>query len=428
MKGFMKKLESILVPIGERLQKIKALSAIAEAMQAGMPILIIGSFCTLFTNLDIGPWQSIVQSIPGFVSTCNKISGLTSGAFALLVLVLLTYMYARRIDLKEDITVVPIAVAVFFILAPLSPDGSILANSIGMQSLISTILVGLAVPKIVKFLIDKGIRIRMPNSVPKFVEEGFSLLIPGIILCAAAGVIDFGFSMTTFGSFQGFIYTIIQIPLAGIGLSYLGFAFIITLASAILWPGLHANTIMGIVTPLTLVAAAENQAAIAAGMAAPHIIDFEFMMICDPGGQACLLLPCILGLMMCKSKQLKQVSKIGIVPAIFGIGEPILFGFPCMFNAVLFLPMILSTFANVTIWYFAIASGLVGSFSGLVLPWTTPPLLNSFLASTTPVQAVLCHALMLAIDFFIWMPFVKIYDRQLAAAEEAAEIEQLSEQ
>lgn len=55
MKGFMKKLESILVPIGERLQKIKALSAIAEAMQAGMPILIIGSFCTLFTNLDIGP-------------------------------------------------------------------------------------------------------------------------------------------------------------------------------------------------------------------------------------------------------------------------------------------------------------------------------------------------------------------------------------
>lgn len=417
MNKFMEKLEKVLAPIGAIMQKVKAFSAIAGAMQAGMPIIIIGSFCTLFTNLDIGSWQSFVQSIPGFVSTCNKISALTSGGFSLFILVLLTYMYSQSIGLKESVTCIPISIAVFFILSPLVEDGNILANTIGMQSLISAIIIGLLVPKCVKFLIDKRIIIRMPNTVPQFVSEGFILLIPGLILCAVAGIVDALFVTTSFGSFQGFIYTIIQTPLSGIGLSFGGFALIMGFASMILWPGLHANTVMGIVSPLLLAASTENQLALASGLAPTHIIEFQFNMICDPGGQACLLIPCILGLMLCKSKQIKQVSKIGIVPAIFGIGEPILFGFPCMFNALMFIPMILSTVFNVAIWYFSINFGLVGYFSGIVLPWTTPPLLNSFLASTTPIAAVICHIIMLAVDILIWLPFIRLYDKQLVESE-----------
>ncbi|MDQ0361059.1 PTS sugar transporter subunit IIC [Breznakia pachnodae] len=420
MNKLLDRLEKLLTPVGEKLQKIKAMSAIAEAMQAGMPILIIGSFCTLFLYLDIGPWQSIVQSIPGFVDVCSKISAFTSDTFGLFILILLTYMYGRRIGLKENLTCIPFAIAVMFILAPVAEDGSILKNTVGMQALISAMLVGIAVPRAVQFLINKGIVIRMPSSVPKFVEEGFKLLIPGFIVCILAGIINTAFVSTEFGSFQGFIYTVIQTPLLSIGLSFGGFALIITLASAILWPGLHANTIMGVITPLTLAASAANQAAIAAGETIPHIIDFQFMMICDPGGQAALLLPCLIGLFMSKSKQIKQVSKVGIVPAIFGIGEPILFGFPCMFNVYMFLPMVLSTFVNVCIWYFAIDFGLVGYFSGVVLPWTTPPILNAFLASTTPVAAVICQIFMLVVDGLIWLPFVRLYDKKLMEQEQEA--------
>lgn len=423
MNKFMKKLESFLSPIGEFMQKIKALNAIAGAMQAGMSIIIIGSFCTLFTNLDIGPWQSIVKSIPGFVNVCNKISSLTTGGFALFILILLTYMYAQIIGLKESVTSIPVAVAVFFILSPLSKDGNILANSIGMQSLITAIIIGLLVPRCMKFLIEKRIVIRMPDTVPQFVSEGFIILVPGLILCAIAGVIDAMFTTTTFGSFQNFIYTIIQTPLSGVGLSFGGFALIMGFASLILWPGLHANTIMGIVSPLLLAASAQNQAAIAAGKVATNIIEYQFNLVCDPGGQACLLIPCILGLLLCKSKQIKQVSKIAIVPAIFGIGEPILFGFPCMFNALFFIPMIVSTVFNVAFWFIMISAGLVGPFSGIILPWTTPPIINSFLASTTPLAAVFCHIVMLAIDVLIWLPFVRLYDKQLVDAEKLNEIE-----
>lgn len=411
MDKFSEKLEKILNPFGAFMQRIKAIQAIGETMQLAMPLIIIGSFCTLFTNLDIGPWQSFVQSIPGFVNVCNKVSALTSGAFALFVLIILTYMYASRIGLKEDMASIPVSIAVFFILSPLSEDGNLLANTIGMQSLISSILIGLIVPVCIKFCVDKRITIRMPDSVPQFVTQGFALLVPGLILCFIAGAIDAAFATTSFGSFQGFIYTTLQTPLTGIGLSFGGYAFVMCLASLILWPGLHANTVIGVYTPILLAASAENMAG------GSNIIEFEFNMICDPGGQACLLIPCLIGLFMCKSKQIKQVSRIGILPAIFGIGEPILFGLPCMFNPLMVIPMVVSTFWNVAVWYVAISTGLVGMFTGIILPWTTPPLLNSFLASSTPIAAVICHIVMLAGNILIWLPFVRAYDKQLVESE-----------
>lgn len=424
MNNLMEKLQNIMVPIGSKLAKIKFVSAIASSMQAAMPILIIGSFCTLFTNLDIGPWQSIIQSIPGFVSTCNKISSMTMGAFSLLVLIILTYQYSRLIELKEDIVTVPIAVVVLFIISPVSEAGDILANTVGMQALICTLLVGILVPLACKWMLDHNFVIHMPETVPEFVTKGFAILIPGIICCIIAGVIDTLFSMTTFGSFQGFIYTSLQMPLSHIGLSLWGFLLINTLGSAMLWAGIHANTITGLITPLLLAASAENLAAWSAGTVPTNIIDFEFLCMGIPGGQAALLLPCIMGLVMCKATQLKTISKIGIVPAIFGIGEPIQFGFPTCFNAMMFIPMVLVTLVNGIFWYAVIAVGLVGPFSGVVLPWTTPPILNAFLASTTPMQAVIADIVMLALDFAIWYPFIRIYDKQLAAAEAGQKAEE----
>lgn len=423
-KGFLDSLtdgiSKWLVPIGEKLQANNVIAAIAETMQATMPLIIIGSFATMFLSIDIGPWQSWINSVPELVSVLTKINTLTSGAYSLWTVLLLSYFYGNRIDLKQNIATIPITAAIFFIVSPLT-DGNISANAVGTSNLITAMLVGCLVPAGVKFLVKHNVMIKMPNSVPKFVEEGFAVLVPAIILCVIAGMIDAVFSGTSYATFAGFVYAMLQVPLANIGLSYGGYVIICCLASAILWPGLHANTIMGIVSPLTLVASAENLSALQAGEALPNIIDFEFHMIMDPGGQASLLIPCLLGLFFCKSKQIKQVSKVGFIPAIFGIGEPILFGFPCMFNPLMIIPMVLSTFWNVTCWYVAIATGLVGRFSGLVLPWTTPPLLNSALASTTPVAAVICHIVMLVVNALIWLPFVRAYDRQLLEKENAAE-------
>ena len=422
MGKFSDKIEKVLTPLGAKLQNVIFMQAISESLQATLPILIVGSFATLISSLDIGPWQSIVQSIPGLVSVCSKIASFTSSGYTLLMLIALAYLYCRKIDLKEYISCTALAVAVFLILSEVV-DGNIASSALGMRGMILALVVGILVPKSVKLMLDRNFKIHMPNSVPKFVEEGFSILLPAIVVCVAAGIIDYCFTLLGYTSFQTFFYSTIQIPLQGIGLSFWGFVFISCLGALVMWPGLHASTISAFIQPLALAASAANLEAWNAGEALPNIIDYSFMQSGKFGGGANLLLPCIIALIFCKSKQLKSVAKLGIVPAVFCIGEPILFGFPMMLNPMMVIPMVVSTITTYVVYYIGIASGLVGYFTGVVLPWTTPPILNVALSSSTPINAVIMQLIAMAVGILVYYPFVKSYDSQLLKSEKQAELE-----
>lgn len=418
MGTFAEKIEKALTPFGEKLQGLTFLQAISESLQATLPILIVGSFATLISSLDVGPWQSIVTAIPGLVPICQKVSTFTSGGFTLLMLIALAYIYCRRIELKESISCSALTVAVFLILSEVV-DGNIASAALGMRGMILALAVGVLVPKCVKILLDKDVKIHMPDSVPKFVEEGFAILIPAVIICGVAGIVNYCFTLLGYTSFQTFFYSVIQLPIQGIGLSFGGFMFIMCLVALVMWPGLHASTMSAFIQPLALAASAVNLEAWNAGEPIPNIIEYSFMQCGKFGGGACLLLPCIIGLLFCRSKQIKSVAKLGFVPAIFCIGEPVLFGFPMMLNPMMIIPMILSTVSTYAIFYAGIASGLVGRFNGVVLPWTTPPVLNVMLSSSTPLRAVLMQVAAMAVGLAIYYPFVKAYDNQLVAGEAA---------
>ena len=125
----------------------------------------------------------------------------------------------KKVEVKEYISCTALTVAVFLILSEVT-DGNIASSALGMRGMILALFVGILVPKSVKALIDRNVRIRMPNSVPKFVEEGFTILLPACIICIAASVINYFF--TLLGIFQlpnPFFNSTIQIPLQGIGLS-----------------------------------------------------------------------------------------------------------------------------------------------------------------------------------------------------------------
>lgn len=422
MERFVGRIENLLTPFGEKLQNIMFLQAVSEALQATLPILIVGSFATLISSLDIGPWQSIVQAVPGLISICRKITAFTSNGFTLLMLIALAYQYCKRIDLKEVVSCTALTVAVFLILSDVV-DGNVASSALGMKGMILALCVGVLVPKSVKLLLDKDLKVHMPNSVPKFVEEGFAVLIPAIIVCAIAGILDYSFTLLGYTSFQTFFYATIQLPIQNIGLSFGGFVFISCLGALVMWPGLHASTISAFIQPLALAASAANLEAWNAGASLNNVIDYSFMQSGKFGGGANLLLPCIIALLFCKSKQLKSVAKIGLIPAIFCIGEPILFGFPMMLNPMMIIPMIVSTITTYVIYYASIALGVVGSFTGVVLPWTTPPILNVALSSSTPINAIIMQLAAIVIGLMVYYPFVKAYDRKLAEKEQLAELE-----
>ncbi len=56
--------------------------------------------------------------------------------------------------------------------------------------------------------------------------------------------------------------------------------------------------------------------------------------------------------MRSRSRQLKSVAKIGLLPSLFNINEPILFGFPVIMNPVFLLPFLFVPLINACIaWY-----------------------------------------------------------------------------
>ena len=58
--------------------------------------------------------------------------------------------------------------------------------------------------------------------------------------------------------------------------------------------------------------------------------------------------------------------------------------------------------------YFAIATGLVPPFSGVVVPWTTPPVIAGFLLGGWRTAAL--QVVIIGISFLIYLPFFKKVD------------------
>ncbi|MET1176323.1 PTS transporter subunit EIIC, partial [Paenibacillus amylolyticus] len=78
----------------------------------------------------------------------------------------------------------------------------------------------------------------------------------------------------------------------------------------------------------------ENLAAYTAGKEIPHIISKPFMEIytVGMGGTGMTLAIVIAILLFMKSKQMKQISKLGLAPGIFNVNEPVIFGLPIVMN------------------------------------------------------------------------------------------------
>ena len=68
-----------------------------------------------------------------------------------------------------------------------------------------------------------------------------------------------------------------------------------------------------------------------------------------------------------------------MVPAIFNINEPVLFGLPIVMNPVLAIPFILTPILSCIIQYSAIYFGLTPMYGAVQVPWTCPPIISGFI-------------------------------------------------
>ena len=99
-----------------------------------------------------------------------------------------------------------------------------------------------------------------------------------------------------------------------------------------------------------------------------------------------VLLLCMV--LFAKSAQFKQLGKLAVVPDFFNINEPILFGTPIVMNPIMAVPFIITPVVTNLITYLCNCIRISSTISGVLVPWTTPPIISGFILGG-PRMAVL---------------------------------------
>lgn len=123
---------------------------------------------------------------------------------------------------------------------------------------------------------------------------------------------------------------------------------------------------------------------------------------------------------VCKSKRIRELGKLAIMPGIFGINEPIIFGLPVVLNPIIAIPFIIMPTLNTFLSGMAFTLKLLPYTNGVQLSWTTPPIISGWLATGSWKGSVL-QIIEIVIGVFVYYPFIKILDKQYLEEERKAE-------
>lgn len=394
------------------------LRSISKGVMPNLPIIIIGSFASLFVGLPIPFWQSFIQSA-GLVTILNMVVAATTNMLGVYFTYGIAKAYAKNLELQADL--VPIlAIVAYLTLSPLADPEASSANFaytyLGTKGMIVGIFVAIFTVKIFKAIVDAKIVIKMPEGTPDYVSNSFVSLIPGFVVIIVAMVVRALFGLTPWGNIFDCLYNLLQIPLTAIMGNNVIAMCIFQLITQLLWVfGVHPGFLASLTGPIMFGLDGMNQAAYAAGEPIPSVIGMAFsyamtVAVVYPAFAVAVAL-------FSKSSQLKTVGKISVAPAFLGISEPLIFGVPVVLNPFAAVPWIITPMLNFVLGYLACSSGLVAKYAGVTVfnfPMVATGLLNG------SVSLAIMEVVLFVLDVLVYMPFIRMQDKKYLADEASA--------
>lgn len=440
MQKFLNWLESVLTPIAKVIGENKYLIAIRDGFLLSTPLLIVGSFFLVLTNFPIPNWNETMSKFLGenWASMLNMPATASFDVMTILAVAGIGYSLAKQFKV-DAMQAAVISLVSFFIVTPFStiftPEGSTEVYEVGSlplrwmgsSGLFLGMVVALLATRMFVALINKGWTIKMPAGVPPTVVKSFEALIPSFVIVTVFMIANWLSSLTSYGNLQEILFKFLQTPLLSLGNS-LGAMLIAYLFLHFFWFfGINGSSVVGAVfNPVLRALSVENLDAFKNGQEIPNIITGQFQdMFATFGGAGSTLSLILVMVLVCKSQRIKKLSQLSLVPGIFGINEPIIFGLPIVLNPVILIPFFLVPTINIIISYACMSIGLVNYTNGIQLPWTTPPIISGFLVSGW--QAAVLQAILIVLGMFVYYPFIKVMDAQYLKEEHEAESKEAEE-
>lgn len=386
------------------------LKAISDGFAALLPLIMVGAIFAVIDSIGIPAYQNFLTNtgIKEFLKFPNMV---TNGMLSIYVAFSIAYNLAKNYELDEFMSGF-VAVMAFMLIQPFSTaaDGSfqISVNVLGAEGIFTAIIAAMMVVECTRLLIKHNIYVKMPKGVPEMVERSFKALTTVVLVMALFLTIKIVFSFTSIGTFPNLISMVIQAPLRTLGSSWISFVIIIGVVNLLWFFGIHGHLVaLSVMLPVYMQMDVENINAFQAGAAQlPNILGNSFIYVYSSG--FCVLAGFVYWLWRAKTKRFQSIAKLSFIPAIFGIGEPLAFGVPYVFNFTLFIPVIFSGMINAVLAYFATLIGILPRLNGANISGL-PILASGFI--TGGVRVALFQAALCALNVVIWSVFVKKLDQ-----------------
>lgn len=416
-------LEKRIYPAAVFFQENKYLASIQCGMMLSIPLLLVGAFACIISDFPIDAFQTFMANLVGEEVWAEwNWSVLNPASIGLLSLVAMCGM-SYELGRRNDVTPMPgvaISLMSFFLLIHADENGMISQSEFGATTLFLSIIEALVSVEIYSFCIKRKITIKMPASVPEFVSSQFAALIPAVLCAVLWLVVRYLIQLTPYETASSMIYGLLQAPLTGLGTSLVG-TLIAEFINSVLWFfGIHGtNVVASVMEPLWYAARDANwQVYLEDALAVrPYIatIDFSNMIMYLTGSGITLPL-CIEMAFMCKSQRLKTVGKGAIIPGIFNVNEPVIFGLPIVMNPMMLIPFIVAPLVCVLVAFGAMSTGIVPTPIGVPVPWTLPAPISGWMMCGDWRGGAL-QIVNLIISGVIYWPFIKVLDREYTKEE-----------
>ncbi|HEV1566516.1 TPA: PTS sugar transporter subunit IIC, partial [Streptococcus pneumoniae] len=416
-------LQEKLLPVAARLGNNKALVSIRDGITLTIPLLLIGSLLMVIASFPIPGWEKYL----GDIGVADYLWKGVDSSFGLLGLVAsfgIAYFMARQykvdgipagiVSLSSFITVTPFITG--------EAGAGMPTAFMASKGLFVAMILGLINGYIYQWFINHNIQIKMPDGVPPAVSKSFSAIIPGAVTIVGWLIVYATLDKLSLPNLHEIAQGALGGPLGLLGNNVIGLLILIFLNSSFWFVGLHGgNVVNAVMKPLWLANLDANKVAYQTGETLPNIFTSVFMdnFVFIGGGGATIGLVLALGYLAHKkkaSKQLKTLAPITVIPGLFNINEPAMFGVPIVLNILLLVPFILAPMFNLLVAWGAMASGLV-PLTYTDPGWTMPPVISSLLA-TGSISGSLLQIVLIVLDVLLYLPFVIAIEKRFKLLED----------
>ncbi|AMO57124.1 PTS system cellobiose-specific transporter subunit IIC [Endozoicomonas montiporae CL-33] len=310
-----------------------------------------------------------------------------------------------------------------FLMVAAPVDGwppAINASYLDSKGMFTAIVFSYLAIEVYRFMQTRNMTIRLPEQVPPAIARSFESLTPVIALILILQPLNLLVaSVGEGGMLVPQLMMEIFKPLVSAADSLPGLLFIVLLVHVLRFCGLHgANIVTGVIGAIMLTNLSANQAALEAGEALPAIFAGGFLDSFVYLGGSGATLGLAIAMSISKSAHLRSIGRLSVVPGLFNINEPVLFGAPIVMNPILGIPFIVVPLINVTVAYLATSLDLVGRVVALV-PWTTPGPLAAFLGTNFSISALILSLALVAFSTVAYLPFLRVYAKSLESQEQS---------